>query len=72
KNFDPAAKVGGRLSKLCEQHGMIGRAMINDAMGFSPPLIITESEVDTMLDRFGQALDALTVELRREKMAVVG
>ncbi|MGH7102911.1 MAG: aminotransferase, partial [Acetobacteraceae bacterium] len=25
KNFDPAAKVGGRLSKLCEQHGMIGR-----------------------------------------------
>ncbi len=72
KNFDPAAKVGGRLSKLCEQHGMIGRAMINDAMGFSPPLIITESEVDTMLDRFGQALDALTVELRREKLAVVG
>ncbi|MGH7122274.1 MAG: aminotransferase class III-fold pyridoxal phosphate-dependent enzyme, partial [Acetobacteraceae bacterium] len=72
KNFDPAAKVGGRLSKLCEKHGLISRAMINDSMAFSPPLVITESEVDEMLNRFSQALDELTVELRREKMAVVG
>ncbi|MGH7069276.1 MAG: aspartate aminotransferase family protein [Acetobacteraceae bacterium] len=72
KNFDPSAKVGARLSKLCEQHGLIGRAMINDSMAFSPPLIITEAEVNAMLDRFGQALDELTVELRREKLAVVG
>lgn len=70
QNFEPAAKVGGRLTKLCEKHGMIARAM-GDVMAFSPPLIITEQEVDEMLSRFGKALDELTVELRREKIAVV-
>jgi len=72
KNFEPAAKVGARLGKLCEKHGLIGRAMVNDSVAFSPPLIITEGEVDEMLNRFSRALDELAVELRREKMAVVG
>ncbi|RAI55968.1 aspartate aminotransferase family protein [Roseicella frigidaeris] len=70
-NFDPAKKVGGRLSKLGEKHGLIMRAMVNDSLGFSPPLIITEAEVDEMLDRLGTALDELMVELRRESIAVV-
>ncbi|MDA8049652.1 MAG: aspartate aminotransferase family protein [Rhodospirillales bacterium] len=72
KNFEPAAKVGVRLGKLCEKHGVISRAMVNDVLAFSPPLIITEPEVDEMLTRFGRALDELAVEMRREKMAVVG
>ncbi|WP_135467103.1 aspartate aminotransferase family protein [Crenalkalicoccus roseus] len=71
KNFDPARKVGPRLAKLGEQHGVILRAMVNDSIGFSPPLIITEAEIDAMLDRFGAALDALAVELRRERIAAV-
>jgi len=71
RNFDPAKKVGPRLMKLAEQHGVIIRAMTNDSIGFSPPLIITEEEVNAMLDRFGAALDALAVELRRESIAVV-
>ena len=40
-------------------------------MAFSPPLIITEEEVDEMFDRFGRALDELTVQLRRESIAAV-
>jgi len=71
KNFDPAQKVGARLCKLGEQHGVILRAMINDSMGFSPPLIITESEIDEMFDRFGKALDELAVQLRRESITAV-
>ncbi|MDI3308464.1 MAG: aspartate aminotransferase family protein [Acetobacteraceae bacterium] len=71
KNFDPAQKVGARLCKLGEQHGVILRAMINDSMGFSPPLIITEAEIDEMFDRFGKALDELAVQLRRESIAAV-
>lgn len=71
KNFDPAKKVGPRLTKLAEKHGVIMRAMTNDSMGFSPPLIITEPEIDEMLDRVGKALDELTVELRREAIAPV-
>jgi 4-aminobutyrate--pyruvate transaminase len=71
RNFPAGQKIGARLSKLGEQHGIILRAMVNDSIGFSPPLIITESEIDEMLDRFGKALDELTVQLRRESLAAV-
>ena len=71
QNFEPAAKVGGRLTKLIEQNGVIGRTVPGDALCFSPPLIITEAEIDEMLDRIGKALDELTVQLRREQIAVV-
>jgi 4-aminobutyrate---pyruvate transaminase len=70
-NFDPAAKVGPRWTKLCEQNGVIGRTVVNDALCFSPPLIISKDEVDEMLTGVGKALDELTVQLRREKIAVV-
>jgi 4-aminobutyrate--pyruvate transaminase len=71
RNFDPGAKVGPRLAKLAEGEGVITRAMVNDSMGFSPPLIITEAEVDEMIARVGRALDTLTVQLRRESIALV-
>jgi 4-aminobutyrate---pyruvate transaminase len=71
KNFDPARKIGPRCSKLLEKHGVIGRLMAGDSMGLSPPLIITEADVDEMLTRIGYALDELAVELRREKLALV-
>ena len=71
RNFDPAAKVGGRLAKLGEANGVISRALPNDTMAFSPPLIITEAEVTEMLNRFERALDELTVQVRRERLAVV-
>ncbi len=72
RNFDPALKMGARLAKLCEAHGVIARGLPNDSLAFSPPLIITETEIDDMLDRIGAALDELTVQVRREQMAVVG
>jgi len=70
-NFPPAAKVGGRFTKLSEEHGVIARSVANDTICFSPPLIITKDEVDQMLTRMGKALDELTVQLRREQIAVV-
>ena len=71
-NFDPGAKVGARLMKLCEQNGVIVRAVANDSLCFSPPLVITTEEIDDMLDRVSASLDELTVQLRREQIAVVG
>ena len=71
KNFDPAQKVGIRLSKIGEQNGIILRSMTNDSIGFSPPLIITEEEVDEMLNRFGKSLDEIAVTVRRESLAAV-
>jgi 4-aminobutyrate--pyruvate transaminase len=72
KNFDPKAKVGARMTRLCEDNGVISRAVLNDSLCFSPPLVISKQEIDEMLDRVGKALDELTVQLRREKIAVVG
>ena len=71
QNFEPAARIGGRFTKLIEENGVIGRTVPGDILCFSPPLIITEAEVDEMLDRVGRALDELTVQLRREQIAVV-
>ncbi len=70
-NFDPKAKVGGRMTRLCEENGVIARAVMNDALCFSPPLIISTQEIDDMLTRVAKALDELTVQLRREQIAVV-
>ena len=70
-NFDPKAKIGPRMTKLGEAHGVIGRASVNDTICFSPPLIISIEEIDEMLNRVGRALDELTVQLRREQIAVV-
>src|SRR5580704_887769 len=67
KNFEPGAKVGPRVVTLMQEHGVIGRTVVNDALCFSPPLIITKAEVDEMLDRTAKSLDELTVQLRREK-----
>ncbi len=70
-NFDPTLKIGARWAKVGEAHGVICRGLPNDSLAFSPPLIITEAEIDEMLDRVASALDELTVQIRRERLAVV-
>jgi 4-aminobutyrate--pyruvate transaminase len=67
-NFDPKQKIGARLAKLAEENGVINRVLANDTLAFSPPLIITEAEIDEMLDGVANALDQLTVQLRREEL----
>lgn len=71
RNFAPARKVGARLVKIAEGHGLILRTLPNDSIAFSPPLVITAAEVEEMMARFGAALDELTVALRREAIAAV-
>ncbi len=70
-NFDPREKIGARFMKLCEQNGVIVRGVANDSLCFSPPLVITTEEIDDMLNRVSTSLDELTVQLRREQIAVV-
>jgi 4-aminobutyrate--pyruvate transaminase len=71
RNFDAKEKVGGRLAALCESNGVIARSLPGDSLAFSPPMIITQDEVAEMLERVGKALDELTVQVRRERLAVV-
>ena len=70
-NFDPREKIGARWMKLCEDNGVIVRSVANDSLCFSPPLVISTAEIDEMLDRVSESLDELTVQLRREQIAVV-
>src|SRR5258708_38908484 len=50
KRFDPSLKIGARVSKAARDRGLIARAMPHgDILGFAPPLVISEGEIDDML-----------------------
>ncbi len=53
--FEKPGAYGARLAELCQEEGLIIRA-IGDVIAFCPPLVITEDEVDSMFDRFERAL----------------
>jgi L-2,4-diaminobutyrate transaminase len=64
--FDPDLLVGPTLGKYAMEEGLIIRSLpLSDAVSFSPPLVITEAEVDEALDLFKRALDRLTDELMK-------
>ncbi|HLI12591.1 MAG TPA: aspartate aminotransferase family protein [Alphaproteobacteria bacterium] len=65
--FQPADGVGAYAAKRAQEHGVITRAM-GDSLGFSPPLIITESQIDDMLARVGKALDETHAWLRERQL----
>jgi 4-aminobutyrate---pyruvate transaminase len=54
--FDPALGLGAMTVRFAHEHGVILRP-IGDSIGFSPPLIINEDEIDLLLKRFAKALD---------------
>lgn len=62
QSFDPALKAGPRLAQLAQQHGLIVRAM-GDTLAFCPLLIITQSQVDDLFERFDRAMADFTREM---------
>lgn len=48
--------VGTYCMNRCLDHGVILRAL-GDTVAFCPPLIVTESDIDEILERFGRGLD---------------
>jgi 4-aminobutyrate--pyruvate transaminase len=65
RKFPPIVKEAVRT--LCQERGLIIRATgATDALCFSPPLIITEPEIDEMFDIFAQALDDISARVDRE------
>jgi 4-aminobutyrate--pyruvate transaminase len=57
QSFDAKAGVAAFLVRRAQQHGAILRNMPGDIVAFSPPLIITEGEIDEMMRCFERALD---------------
>ncbi len=66
QSFDLRAGVAAHLVRRAQHHGAILRNMPGDIVAFSPPLIITEAEIDEMMACFGKALDD-TWAMVREK-----
>ncbi|MGE0796815.1 MAG: aminotransferase [Lautropia sp.] len=60
-SFDPALKVGPRISQAARDRGLIARAMPHgDILGFAPPLVMSIREVDEMV--------AIAVDATRQVM----
>jgi len=63
--FDPAVGIGAALGRFLQKHGVITR-VIGETIAFSPPLIITQAEIDTMVDRVASALEDTLAWCRTE------
>ncbi len=65
--FDPAIKIAAQAVATIQENGVILRAWPGDIVGFCPPLVITETELDDMFDRIDDAMDrfAKTVDAQR-------
>jgi 4-aminobutyrate--pyruvate transaminase len=61
-SYEPAGRAGQVLDRIGRDNGLILR-VIGDRIGFAPPFIMTEPEIDDMLARFGRTLDQTHLEL---------
>ena len=65
--FDSKLTVGARVSKRALSGGVVTRALPNaDSIAFSPPLIISESEIDEVVKTVREAVDDVYNELVSE------
>ena len=69
QSFDPKAGVAAYLVRRAQHHGAILRNMPGDIVAFSPPLIISEAEIDEMMGCFGKALDDTWAMVKEKGLA---
>ncbi|HEY9566573.1 MAG TPA: aspartate aminotransferase family protein [Thalassobaculum sp.] len=68
RSFDGKAGAGMLTYKAAAEHGLIVRN-IGDSIAFTPPLVITESQVDELFDKMHRALDDAMAALRKAQAA---
>lgn len=56
-SFPADKSVGATVNRFIEDEGVIARPMLGDRIALCPPLIINESEIDELFDRFERGLD---------------
>lgn len=62
--FDPALQVGVRVARASRRHGVLTRALpAADTIAFSPPFVVSEAEIDEMVEGTRRALDEVAAEL---------
>jgi adenosylmethionine-8-amino-7-oxononanoate aminotransferase len=63
--WNPKHRIGARIDRHCASMGLLVRPIINMCV-FSPPLIITESQIDQMFAILEKGLKATMDEMVRE------
>lgn len=58
--------VGAAMVKHCQDNGLILRAVAGSSIAFCPPLIITNEQIDEMLEKFSRALAATLAYVQQE------
>ena len=56
KKFDVKEKIAAKCAKIIQENGVILRALPGDIIGFCPPLIINESQLNEMFDKIEEAI----------------
>ena len=69
QSFVPKAGIAAHLVRRAQHHGAILRNMPGDVVAFSPPLIISEAEIDEMMACFGRALDDTWTMVKEKQLA---
>ena len=59
KKTKAPANLGGKVRQACLDRGLFTRVM-GDILMFSPPLVISEDEVDRIVTIVREALEAVT------------
>jgi L-2,4-diaminobutyrate transaminase len=62
--FDPLGQVAARVDAECLERGVITRALPDsDTISFSPPFVVTESEIDEIVAVAREAADVAAAEM---------
>ncbi|NDF02380.1 MAG: aminotransferase class III-fold pyridoxal phosphate-dependent enzyme [Actinobacteria bacterium] len=64
--FAPSEKIASRIARRSMDLGVITRALpAGDSISFSPPFVITEEEIDTIVKTVHRAVDDVMKEIGR-------
>ncbi len=67
RRLDPALKVAYRISARAREKGLITRAMPqSEAIGFAPPLVLSRSDADQIVDIAAASTREVLDDLARE------
>ncbi|MDP6198128.1 MAG: aminotransferase [Porticoccaceae bacterium] len=60
--------VGGYAQKMAQDNGLLIRAVAGSSLGFCPPLIISNEQIDEMMDKVALALQATLDYCHKEQL----
>jgi 4-aminobutyrate--pyruvate transaminase len=63
-------KVGAFAQSACQKHGLIVRAVAGNSIALCPPLIITHSQIDEIIQKLAKALDETLTFTQNEGLLI--